>query len=181
MKKLTIIISAMVLLASCSKQSDDLTSPSSSNQVSEKTERPFTATFYATPDTNSPPTECSGDLPGFSAADYFLSGTATHLGLIDAQLSKLHHVSCNLSFATALLTTHVTVDLVAANGDVVHINGDDVVDVANLLTAAGTSGAITGAWTVDGGSGRFIDATGSLTINGTVDLVFGSFSCECTG
>lgn len=185
MKKLFIILALVSLFASCSKESDEIAAPVSSdsgieNAVGTRT-MPFTATLNATADITSPPTSCSGDIPGFAAPDFLLSGTGTYLGQINAQVSNLHHVSCDLSFATMLLTTSVTVDLVASDGSVLSITGDDVVNVANFLTQTGTTGAITGNWTITGGTGRFAGAGGSLTINGTVDFVSNSFSCVCTG
>jgi hypothetical protein len=183
MKKLTIIIAALGLFASCSKQSDDQALPSSNqnNSTSLRTARPFNATLNAAADINSAPTPCSTLLPGgFAAPDFFLSGTSIHLGQINAQQSSLHHVSCDLDVTTGLLTTNVTVDLVAANGDILSCTGDDVVNVSALFTG-GTTGPITGTWTVTGGTGRFKAATGSLTINGTVDLVGNTFTCQCTG
>ena len=183
MKKLTIIIAALGLLAACSKQSDDLAVPETSQNNSTqglRQARPFHATLNAAADANAPLTGCSGVVP-FAAPDFLLSGTATHTGLINAQTSRLHHVSCDVNVTTMLLTTNVTVDLVAANGDIIHCTGDDVVNVASLLTQTGTTGSITGTWTITGGTGRFNGASGSVTINGLVDFVANSFSCECVG
>lgn len=185
MKKLTVILASVVLFVACSKNSDKL-KPSDPSEIttnkSVQATRLFTATFNATVDVNStnPPTACSGDIP-FATPDFLLSGTATHLGQVNAQISRLHHVSCNLSLATMLLTTSVTVELVASNGDRIYCTGDDIINVANLLTATGTTGAITGTWTITGGTGRFNEASGSITINGIVDFVTTSFSCEAVG
>ncbi|HKR04462.1 MAG TPA: hypothetical protein VJY62_07485 [Bacteroidia bacterium] len=180
-KKLTIIIAALGLLAACNKQSDDLSVPESSqNNSTLRHARPFNATLNAAADANAAPTPCSGVVP-FAASDFLLSGTATHTGLMNAQTSRLHHVSCDVNVTTMLLTTNVTVDLVAANGDIIHCTGDDVVNVANLLTGTGTTGTITGTWTITGGTGRFNSASGSVTISGLVDFVTNSFSCECVG
>jgi hypothetical protein len=188
MKKIKIIIPAIMLLAACSKDMNEINPGStaqaalSSNSNAQKTAvtRPFSATFNAAADANASPTSCSGVVP-FAAPDFLLSGTATYLGIINAQISRLHHVSCDVDVATMLLSTNVTVDLFAANGDIVHCSGADVVNVVNLLTQTGTTGAITGAWTVTGGTGRFTGASGSITINGLVDFVTNSFTCVCTG
>jgi hypothetical protein len=191
MKKIKIIALSIILLSACQKDANDVNPgttgeagiAANTNSGRTPTSRPFSANLYATANVNSPnpPTACSGDLPGFSAPDFLLSGTSTHLGQLNAQLSSLHHVSCDLSFATMLLTTNVTVDLVAANGDIIHCTGNDVVNVASLLTQTGTTGAITGTWTITGGTGRFAGASGSFTINGLVDFVTNSFICTCEG
>ena len=144
--------------------------------------RPFKATLNAAVDINSlnPPTTCSGVIP-FAAPDFLLSGNATHMGQINAQLSRLHHVSCDVSIVTMLLTTNVSVELAAANGDIIYCSGNDVIDVSKLLTQTGTTGTISGTWTITGGTGRFNGASGSFTINGLVDFVTNTFNCECIG
>ena len=186
MKKINVIALAILLLASCKKESNELNSTvSAQDELSSNTNarkiavpRPFEITFYTTKDTNStiPPTSCSGDLPGFANAGVFLHGTATHLGLIDSLHSRLQDVNCNLSFATALLTTNFAGQMAAQNGDLIFYTGDDEINVYNLLTGAGTTGTITGVWTITGGTGRFEGASGSFTINGPVDFTTATFS-----
>jgi hypothetical protein len=56
------------------------------------------------------------------------------------------------------------------NGDLVYYTGSDEINVFNLLTGAGTTGTITGVWTITGGAGRFEGATGSFAIDGFVDF-----------
>jgi len=187
MKNFVIISLAVTLFTACSKDSADI-NPGTTDNVTSNNEkslvtRPFSASINAVADTDPsiPPTACSGDLPGFAAPDFILSGTAAHMGQLDIQNSRLHHNDCNLSFSTAQLTTNVSGQLAAANGDLIYYNGDDIVNVINLLTQAGTTGEITGTWTITGGTGRFENATGSFTIDGIVDLVGNSFSCQCNG
>jgi len=186
MKKIKLILPAILLLAACSKESTEISpAVSTSNMQAAKVNvaRPFRAIINATANTDAaiPPTSCSGDLPGFSAPDFLLTGSATHMGDFIPQISNLHHVSCDLSFATMLLTTNVSVQLAANNGDLLYCTGNDVVNVAALLTQTGTTGSITGTWTINGGTGRFEGATGSFTINGFVDFISNSFNCECVG
>jgi hypothetical protein len=182
MKNLSLIALLLVLLASC-QQADELASPNTSPAIGTRSEqtRPFEATFSGVLNPNSAPTACSGDLQPLLLLDYFISGNATHLGNLNSELSSLHHENCDLSFATALLTTAVSGQLVAANGDAIYYSGDDVINVFNLLTASGTTGTISGSWTITGGTGRFEGASGSFTINGLVDFTTFGFSVEAEG
>jgi hypothetical protein len=183
MKKIKIFIAAIMLLTACSKESNDSMAPSTSNEPTTKAPgaRSFYAIINAVVDVNSPnpPTACSGDAP-FVAPDFLLSGEADHMGNIQG---TLHHDACNLSLAgiPMVLTTDVSGQMVAANGDFITYTGDDVVDVTNYVTQQGTTGGITGTWTITGGSGRFAGATGSFTISGTVDFQTNTFTAQCQG
>jgi hypothetical protein len=171
MKNIPIIALAVLLLASCQKENkSDLAVASHSPALKVAVARPFEVNLYTTvnPDPSIPPTACSGDLPGLATPAFFLHGTASHMGAIDASLSSVQDVTCNLSFATAILTTTVAGQIVAADGDKIFYTGADEINVINLLTNAGPSGPITGVWTINGGTGRFEGATGSFTINGSV-------------
>ncbi len=183
MKNLSFLALTTLLFAACQSSPDDLATPSGSTRVAERSAQTKTITgdIQGTPDPDAPPTLCTGDLPGLAAADYFLDGQTLHLGNLDGVLSRLHHENCDLSFATMLLTTSVSGQIVAANGDKIYYTGDDVVNVFNLLTASGTTGSIIGTWTIAGGTGRFADATGSVTIDGLVDFTNFSFSVAVDG
>jgi hypothetical protein len=186
MKKLTFIIVSLALLASCSKESNDLatsesTGNSAVNSVAERTV-PFIATINAAVDAGStnPPTACSGDAP-FATPDFLLDGEADHMGNLNGLTSTLHHDACNLSLTDMELTTSVSGQLVAANGDVITYTGTDVIDVTNYVLQTGYTGAITGTWTITGGTGRFTGATGTFTIDGVVDFSTMTFTCSGIG
>ena len=185
MKKLTLIILSMMLFAACKKESDDMATTSSGKEEMKNPQntRTFRASFYTTVDVNPaiPPTACSGDLPGLANPGYFLHGTALHTGELISTLSRGQDVSCDLRFATGLLTTSVSGQLAANNGDLIYYTGNDVIDASRDLTATGTTGTINGTWTIAGGTGRFTGATGSFTITGPVDFVTGTFSFEALG
>ncbi len=191
MKNLSILIAAVLLLGSCRKDVDDLkisgSEQSGSAMIKENQNslvtRPFKASLFSTVDTNPaiPPTACSGDLPGFANPGYFLHGNATHLGTLIASSSRGQDVTCNLSFTTMLLTTTVSGQLAASNGDLIYYTGSDIIDASGFLTQTSTTGTITGTWTITGGTGRFNGASGSFTINGPVDFITGTFSFEAAG
>lgn len=179
MKNLSLIALCFMVLASC-QQADELVAPGGLSFIEQRSQqaRPFHADLSGALDPNSLPTACTGDLP-LALLDYTLSGNATHLGNLSS--SYLHHDDCNLSFATMLLTTNVSGELAAANGDLVYYTGADVINVFNLLTGSGSTGPITGTWTITGGTGRFEGATGSVTLNGLVDFTTLNFTAEANG
>ena len=181
MKNLSLITLFLMLLASC-QPADELVTPDGLSQIVQRSqqERSFQANLSGALDPNSVPTACSGDLP-LALLDYAISGNATHLGKLNTNLSILHHDDCNLSLATMLLTTGVSGQLAAANGDLVYYTGEDVINVFNLLTGSGPNGPITGTWAITGGTGRFVGASGSVTINGIVDFATLNFNAEVNG
>jgi hypothetical protein len=184
MKKIKIIALAIILLSACKKDDSEMNIDNktqtdlTSNAARSRATRSFEITFTTTADTDPsiPPTPCTGDLPGLANAGVFLHGNATQLGLINSSQSRLQDVSCNLSFTTALLTTTIAGQMTGANGDKIYFNGNDEINVSNLLTGAGPTGTITGLWTITGGTGRFAGATGSFSINGPVDFATSTFS-----
>jgi hypothetical protein len=171
----------LLFLAACQSSPDEFASPAGEQTVAQRSQRPFNARIQSSLDVSSAFTACSGDLPEFAIPDHFLDGQATHLGNLDEALSTLHHDDCNVSFATLLLTAGVSGQLAAANGDLVFYTGDDAIDLTGLLTGTATTGAITGTWTIIGGTGRFNEASGSFSINGVVDFVTGTFNAVAKG
>jgi hypothetical protein len=187
MKKLTLMILSLGLFASCSKEANDSVAPAATEQnqtmANGRTSKIFKASFYSEVDVNPaiPPTQCSGDLPTLANPGYFLHGTSTHLGEIISTQSRGQDVSCNLSFATMLLTTSVSGQLAASNGDLIYYTGNDVIDASHYLTGTGTDGTITGTWTITGGTGKFAGASGSFNLNGPADFATGTFKFEAEG
>jgi hypothetical protein len=54
--------------------------------------------------------------------------------------------------------------MAADNGDLLYYTGNDEIDVLNLIAQTGTTGTITGVWTITGGTGRFDGATVHLPL-----------------
>ena len=177
MRKMTIIALAIILLTACKKETspDKTAQPelaSTTNAEVPKTMRPIRVDFFSSANPSSPSLSCT--LPGvpFGIANsgYFLHGTATHLGLINSETSLGQDGSCNLSATTFLLSTTTAGQIVASNGDMITYTGSDVIDLNNIIFNGGTTGTITGLWTITGGTGRFAGATGSFPIIGIVDV-----------
>ena len=184
MKNLLFLLLCALFIVSCQPGSDELASPSSSARLEERSSqsRPFSATLSASINFEAgvPPTACSGDLPGLALLDYSVSGQATHLGNLGSS-SNLHHESCNVNGAELELTTSISGQLVAANGDKIYYTADDVIDVTNFVFQNGLPGTITGDWTITGGTGKFEDASGSFEINGLVDFTTLSLTFTANG
>ncbi len=177
MKKISIFAMAIMLLTACKKEvsSDPMMqaqSASKPNAQSAKATRPMIINLYTSVNLASPALNCT--LPGvpFGIANsgYFLHGTATHLGLINSGTSIGLDGSCNLDGTTFILATTTAGQMVAANGDKITYTGNDAIDLNNVIFNGGTTAAITGLWTITGGTGRFAGATGSFQINGTVNV-----------
>jgi hypothetical protein len=186
MKKFIVITSSMLLLFACSKETDkELSAPGvvvqsiQSPQVVRAISGSISSTINTDP--SIPPMQCTGDLPGLFLPDHFLNGNSLHLGVFISQQSTLHHESCNLSIAAMQLTASVSGQIAAANGDLIYYSGNDVIDVTNLLTGQGNTGTIQGTWTITGGTGRFDEASGSITINGLVNFTNGTFNAAFSG
>ncbi len=180
MKRITIFAFTTMLLIACKKDANELRSDnmaqsnltSTTNAESVKVTRPIKLVLYSSVNPASPTLTCT--LPGvpFAIANsgYFLNGYATHLGQINSETSMGQDGSCNLSGSTLILTTTTAGQIVAANGDKITYAGDDEINLVNVIINGGTTAAITGLWTITGGTGKFAGATGSFQINGIVDL-----------
>ena len=180
MKKITMIVLAIMLLTACKKDATEMRSESISptNLASKpqaenaKSIRSMKVDFYSTVNPGSPALECTmpGVPFGIANSGYFLHGNATHFGLINSETSMGLDGSCNLSASTFILSTTTAGQIVAADGDKITYTGNDEIDLNNIIFHAGTTAAITGLWTITGGTGRFDGATGSFTISGIVNV-----------
>jgi hypothetical protein len=151
MKKIMIMAIAIVLLASCKKESTPVT-------------RSITNSLQSDPDPSLPPLACG---VGGGALFY---GTMT----IHGHVGKVHGPSVNKTCsATPDGKIAITSDDISyfANGDELWTKGNIVV---TFPTDGSTTATITGGSTIVGGTGRFKGATGYFIYeNMVVDLVTG--------
>jgi hypothetical protein len=96
------------------------------------------------------------------------TGTATHLG------RYTEHLTAQINILTGHGTGFAT--FTAANGDALSAS----VDGQSTRTGP-TTLSIVEVYTITGGTGRFADATGSFTLNSTVDQVTGASSGTFSG
>jgi hypothetical protein len=96
------------------------------------------------------------------------TGTATHLG------RYTEHVTAQINVLTMSATGAAT--FTAANGDTL------LASVVGQATRIGpTTLSIVEVYTITGGTGRFADATGSFTLESTVDQTTGASSGTFSG
>lgn len=164
-----------MLLAACKKDSstdaflmDDL---ASQKKGGKQVTRPMKIDIFSSPDPDFISSPCSNS--GFlRTSGFFVNGTATHLGKIDASNSPGEDVSCNFTVTTEgrlVLETEVAGQITAANGDMIYYTGSDKLDLTEILTGVSPFGTIVGTWIITGGTGRFVGATGTLPIKGIID------------
>ena len=177
MKKVTIIALATIFLTACKKDisSDTMISEevaSKTNAQKAKVTRPMKVVLYSSADPASPALTCTmpGVPFGIANSGYFLHGNATHFGPINSETSIGIDGFCNLSASTFILSTTTGGQIVADNGDKITYTGADEIDLNNIIFQGGTTAAITGLWTITGGTGRFDGASGSFQITGIVDV-----------
>ena len=177
MKKMVMMAMGIMLLAACKKDSstdaflmDDIESKANGGK---QVTRPIKIDIFSSVDLNPdiPSEPCLGDANPLNTSGFFLNGNVTHLGRINAAKSRGQDISCEFSAGTRLtLATEVKGQIVAANGDIIYYEGNDLLDLTEIFTAVSPYGTIEGVWKITGGTGRFVGATGSFPIKGIVDV-----------
>jgi len=181
MKKITFLLAAFAFFIACTKDSDELVKVGPDASLTPRTTKEFKASFQSSLNLNNPFTVCTGDVPGFGVPDHFLAGWAKHFGPLNGSESTLHHDACNIVVADATLTATVSGQITAANGDKIYYSGVDVVDITGFIYNNSETGAINGTWNINGGTGKFEDASGSFTVTGEVNFAAGTFNAEANG
>ena len=107
---------------------------------------------------------------GLTQRDGSITGTATHLGNVTGPVTRIEDNQGNFSTTTVLISA----------------NGKDSVFLAISGHFEGTHGSCsvltsTGTYTVTGGTGAFVNATGSGTITTEIDECAGTATGTYTG
>lgn len=174
MKKLMLVLAATLFLLACMKeQSSDLLQQKNELNVSNALEknmvtRPMYVNFYASPDMTVDPVQCMPSQLGtfFVGGGMKIYGTATHIGLVDADESFGRVTQCMFGPAAYQLSTRNEGQIAAANGDLMYFSSEDVTSVID--------GSLTGVVTLTGGTGRFMNSSGYVNIKGTVNFQTGA-------
>jgi hypothetical protein len=168
MKKILFMSFAVLLFASCQKESiTEDQSPfglvTESAKAGNKKARPLSGDFTNAPNPNAAPVSCSGVFP--ISGQNFLYGNVSHLGKLQSG-SVGNALVCNLTGFDPLTAT-ITYNevLVAANGDKVFSNS--TVNIVGDVETGGATGIFTGSVIITGGTGRFTGASGAYEfVNG---------------
>jgi hypothetical protein len=175
MKKMTMMAMAIMLLAACKKDSsiDSLLAGDIESKANggKQVTRPMKIDIFSSPNPDFVPSPCVDGGGLLFTSGFFVNGNATHLGKIDAKNSLGEDVSCKFVPGERLiLETVVAGQITAANGDIIYYTGSDKLDLTDIILGVSPLGTIVGTWTITGGTGRFVGASGSLPIKGIVDV-----------
>lgn len=175
MKKILVWLAVWPLVFACEKSNfaDEALPVSKANSIQKgsikmQVTRPLKVHFAATPNTALPAVQCLPEQYGqvYLPGGGWISGNATHVGLVDSAHSAYVLQSCAFGPSQGEVTTVYAGTITAANGDAYYYTG-------NIVTAF-ADGAMHGTILINGGTGRFINATGSLEITGYADFQTGA-------
>lgn len=181
MKKILIIAAVSLLLIACMKEvsNPDLLQEeytTQSNQTANKmVERPMYVDFYATTDMSVSPVQCVPQQLGnlFVGGGSIMHGNASHVGSINPENSFGRIQQCQFGPAPFQLTTINVGQVAAANGDLMYFSSQEITNVID--------GSFTGVVTITNGTGRFLNASGIVNIQGTVNFQTGIIAWTGTG
>ena len=130
---------------------------------------PFKATIAITESIQQigfPPCILVGDISGI--------GLATRLGRVTLDSSDCINPTDQTFTAFSFFSNHVVLTVVA--------NGDQIfATYSGTLTFEGTVGVITGGYNIDGGTGRYSQASGAGAVQGVEDMITGTGNVQLTG
>lgn len=174
MKKLIFLILPMVLVFSaCTKEyiEDDADVMLKKSVKASPVERPMYAWFSSTPDF----TVTAVTLPNGSklATAGWISGHATHIGVVDQMNSRWVLTNLVPNWALGQMTEYMSGTITGANGDAFFYTSVTTVQMPAMT--------FTGTVTTNGGTGRFLNATGTVIMDGIVDPLTGMPSWTAKG
>lgn len=170
MKKIVIAMSALLLFSACRKEvlpamqtNDEVNGTDIQQKV--KIEKPVVISSLSVPDRFSPALQCLPAEYGirlFSEAS--VAGTCSYMGEIQKG-SRLYIKQCNMGAGVSSVSTTGRWELISETGDRMLLLSEERI---SLVT-----GTLAGSLTINGGTGIFNGATGSISIRGSVELKTG--------
>jgi hypothetical protein len=175
MKKLMfVMLASLLIMFGCSK--DDPVMEENDNSVSSENLKckpleltlPLKVWFSSIPDFSTPPVQC---LPAefgnvVVGGGGWIKGFATYIGKVNVDNSPWSTTGCNFGPNPGQVTQYIQGKITGANGHYFLYSGHS--------TATFADASLTGEMTINGGTGRFANATGTVTINGTVNFETGA-------
>ena len=135
---------------------------------------PMKVDFYCTPDETLPFVECTPSQAGiFLKGGGVVNGNATHVGLVNSEKSPWLMTGCSFNPMAYQLTSYVAGKITAANGDYFFYTGQIVTQLPDYT--------LTGEIIMNDGTGKFKGVTGSVLIEGGVDMTTGVLSWSGEG
>jgi hypothetical protein len=126
--------------------------------VAAAQQRPMEGTFSAVPTAELPEQRC----PGALTIGFAISGTATHLGQFTATGTNCTEFTFTTE-AVAIWDGIVVIEAADGSTLTLHAEGAQDAPVNGVATYSHVD-------TVVGGTGRFADAEGVMTVSGTIDF-----------
>ena len=150
------------------------------NQVAMQAQQPKTVTvpwkceFASDPDRSLAPVQCIPlQANMFIGGGGWVRGNATHLGKVNQTESHFVNTGCNLNPLLMQLTGWVEGKITDANGDYFYYSGFAVTQLPE--------GTFEGDIIMNDGTGKFKGVTGSVLIEGGVDMTTGVLSWSGKG
>lgn len=174
MKKLIFLILPLALVfSSCSKEyiEDDANVMLKKSEKATPVERPMYAWFSCTKDESVDPVILPNGIE--LAAAGFVSGHATHIGVVDTKNSRWTLIRIVPGPGPMQMTEYMQGTITGANGDAFFYTSVSTVQLPAMT--------FTGTVTTNGGTGRFVNATGTVIMDGIVDPLTGMPSWTAKG
>jgi hypothetical protein len=116
-------------------------------------------------------------------SDFTINGFVSELGEINALKSFERETNCFFDQKTMLLRTSGYGQISSASGDLVYFTSLIYYSSNNLMnrSSSPTHIAVSGLWTINGGTGKYACAKGSIAISGDKGSLTGTFKIIADG